>query len=137
MAKTSAQLDRDIAQTLGLPAAFVKKWRAGITAYKRAVTRVEEGYSEDGFRKMVQTRDALDKLIYTAGALVPYVAGRSAHESDAIRALEQERKDLVASTWSQAQERGREANYRGQRTEIKRLEEQERDVRQPYAWIRR
>ena len=136
MVKT-AQLDREIAQALGLPAAFMKKWRAKIAAYKRAVADVEDGYTDDGFRKMVRGRDALDKLIYEATSFVPYEAGRPAHLSEAVQALERERKALVAGTWEQAKERGREANYRRLRGEVKRIEEEEREARRPYEWMRR
>ena len=86
---------------------------------------------------MARARDTLDKLIYEATAHVPYEAGRPAHLTEAIQALERERKALVASTWEQAQERGREANYRRSREESKRLEEEERESRRPYEWMRR
>lgn len=137
MARTPpAQLGREIAQVLGLPAEVLKKWRSKIGAYRRAAADVESGYSEAGYWKMVRARDALDKMINEAAAHVPYVAGKSQYESDAIQALERERKDLVSSTFEQAKERGREANYRASRAESKRLEEEEREARRPYAWMK-
>lgn len=137
MATPPAQLDREIAQAIGLPADVLKKWRSKIAAYKRAVTGVESGYTEDGFWKMVKARDALDKMISEAAAHVPYVAGKSQYESDAIQALERERKALVSSTWEQAKERGREANYRSLRGEIKRITEEEREAKRPYEWMKK
>lgn len=137
MAKTSAQLDREIAQTLGLPAEVVKKWRSKVAAYKRAIAKLEAGYSEDLFYAVVRARDALDKAIYDAAAHAPYVAGKSPYLSDAIQTLQRERDALVSSTWEQAQERGREANYRRGRQEIKRLKEEEHEVNRPYEWMRR
>jgi hypothetical protein len=130
VATPPAQLDREIAQAIGLPHEVLKRWRSKIAAYKRAVANVESGYSEADFWKMVKARDALDKVIYEASAHVPYT-------SDAIQALERERKELVSSTWEKAQERGREANYRASRAEIKRLEEEEREARRPYEWMKR
>lgn len=135
MATPPAQLDREIAQAVGLPADVLKKWRSKVAAYKRAVAAVESGYTEDGFWKMVKARDALDKMISEATAHVPYVAGQSQYESDAIQALERERKALVSSTWEQAKERGREANYRSLRGEIKRIAEEEREAKRPYEWM--
>ena len=137
MAKTPAQLDREIQESIGLPAAVVKKWRSKVAAYKRAVSKMEAGYSEDAFRAMVKARDALDKTIYEAGAHVPYVAGRSAHLAPPIQAMEAEREELVGRTWSQAQEMGRAANERAHREEIKRLKEEEREAQRPYEWMRR
>ncbi len=137
MAKTAAQLTREIAQTLGLPAEVVKKWRSKVAAYKRAVADVEAGYTDEGHLKMARARDALDKMIYEAAGHVPYAPGKPAHESEPIRALERERKELVSSTWDQAQERGRAARYQRGRAEVKRLEEEAREARRPYDWMRR
>jgi hypothetical protein len=137
VATPPAQLDREIAQAVGLPADVLKKWRSKVAAYKRAVAAVESGYTEDGFWKMVKARDALDKMISEATAHVPYTAGKSQYESDAIQALERERKALVSSTWEQAKERGREANYRSLRGEIKRITEEEREAKRPYEWMKK
>lgn len=137
MATSAKQLEREIAQSLGLPPEVVKKWRAKIAAYKRAIAKLEEGYSEELFRAAVKARNALDNAIWEATAHVPYVAGRSASESPAIQALERERKELVSTTWEQAQERGREATRRAHEEEIKRLREEEREARRPYEWMRR
>jgi hypothetical protein len=130
VATPPAQLDREIAQAIGLPVDVLKKWRSRIAMYKRAVAAVESGYTDADFWKMVKARDALDKVIYEATAHVPYT-------SDAIQALERERKELVSSTWEQAQERGREANYRSLRGEIKRITEEEREAKRPYAWMKK
>ena len=115
----------------------MKKWRTKIAAYKRAVAGVEAGYTEEGFRKMVKARDALDKLIYEATSHVPYVVGGQPHLSPPIQELERERKELVSSTWERAQERGREARYQSLRSEVKRLESEEREARRPYEWMKR
>lgn len=135
--KSGTQLDREIAEALGLPAEITKKWKAKVAAYKRAVAAVEAGYSDEKHLKMAKARDALDKLIYEATAHVPYVVGGKPHLSPLIQALERERKELVASTWDRAQERGREANYQGYLKETKRLKEEEREANAPYAWMRR
>lgn len=137
MAKTAAQLDREIAQSLGLPAEVLKKWRSKVAAYKRAIAKLEAGYSDDLFYAAARARDALDKAIYEATAHVPYDPAKPAHTSDAIQALERERKELVSSTWEQAKERGREANRRAGEEEIKRLREKEREAQRPYEWMRR
>jgi hypothetical protein len=135
--KTGTQLDREISEFVGLPAAIMKKWKSKVAAYKRAVAAVEEGYTDAGVLKMAKARDALDKLIYEATAHVPYVVGGKPHLSPPIQALEAERKELVSSTWERAKERGREANYRRGREEIAKLEEAERAARAPYEWMRR
>lgn len=137
MAKSAAQLDREIAQSLGLPAAVTKKWRAKVAAYKRAIATLEAGYSDDLFYAAVRARNALDKMIYEAAGHVPYDPAKPAHLSDAIQALERERKDLVSSTWAQAKERGLEANRRARDEESKRLREEEREARRPYEWMSR
>lgn len=137
MAKSAAQLEREIAQALGLPSAVTKKWRSKVAAYKRAIAALEEGYSEDLFHKAVRARDALDKVIDEAAAHVPYVPGQSPYESEAIQALSRERKDLVSSTWERAQDLGHEANRRAGESEIRRLREEEREARRPYDWMRR
>jgi hypothetical protein len=137
VARTPSQLDREIAQAIGLPADVLKKWRSKVAAYKRAVAAVESGYTDADFWKMVKARDALDKAISEATAHVPYVARSSAHESELIQALERERKALVSSTFQQAQDRGRAANERASRAEIKRLKEEEREARRPYEWMKR
>lgn len=137
MAKPSSQLAREIAEALGLPDAITKKWTAKVAAYKRAAAAVEAGYTDAGFWKMVKSRDALDTLIYEATAHVPYVVGGQRHLSPPILELERERKDLLASTWDRAQERGREANYQRLRGEIKRITEQEREAQKPHEWMRR
>jgi len=137
MAKSAAQLDREIAQTLGLPPAIMKKWRSKVAAYKRAIGKLEEGYSDDLFHAAVKARGKLDDTINEAAAYAPYVPGQSPYLSDAIQALENERKQLVSSTWQQAQEKGREASYKRGREESKRLQEEEREARRPYEWMRR
>ena len=137
MAKSAAQLDREIAQSLGLPPAVLKKWRSKVAAYKRAIAKLEAGYSDDLFYATVRARDALDKMIYEATAHVPYDPAKPPHLSEAIQALERERKELVSSTWEQAKERGREANRRAGEAESKRLREEERETRRPYEWMRR
>lgn len=137
MAKSASQLDREIAQVLGLPPAIMKKWASKIAAYKRAIAKLEEGYSEETFRAIVKARDGLDKMIDEAAAHAPYVAGQSPYLSAAIQGLQRERDALVSSTWTQAQELGREANYRRGRKEIERLKEEEREVKRPYEWMRR
>ena len=137
MAKSAAQLDREIAQSLGLPPAVLKKWRSKVAAYKRAISKLEAGYSDELFYAAVRARDALGKMIYEASAHVPYDPAKPAHASDAIQALERERKELVSSTWEQAKERGREANRRAGEAESKRLREEERNARRPYEWMRR
>ena len=137
MAKSAAQLNREIAQALGLPAEVLKKWRSKVSAYKRAIAKLEAGYSDDLFLTAARARDALGKAIDEATAHVLYVPGKSAYESEAIQALERERKELVSSTWEQAKERGREANRRERDEEIKRLKEQEREAQRPYEWMRR
>jgi len=137
VAKSAAQLDREIAQSLGLPAEVTKKWRSKIAAYKRAIAKLEAGYSDDLFYAAVRARDALDKAIYEATAHVPYDPAKPAHTSDAIQALERERKELVSSTWEPAKEHGREANRRASEAESKRLREEEREARRPYEWMRR
>lgn len=137
MAKTAAQLEREVARALGLPPTVTKKWRSKVAAYKRAIVNLEGGYSDELFRVAVRARDALDKVINEAAAHVPYVAGQSPYQSDAIQALERERKELVSSTWERAQERGHEANRRFYAEEMKRLREKEREARRPYDWMRR
>ncbi len=137
MAKTPTQLDREIAQSVGLPAEIVKKWRSKVAAYKRAIGKLEEDYSDDLFQAAVRARNALDKMINEAAAHAPYVPGQSPYLSAAIQALERERKELVSSTWQLAQERGREARRHGHEAEIKRLREEEREARRPYEWMRR
>lgn len=137
MTKTGTQLDREISEFIGLPAEITKKWKSKVAAYKRAVAAVEAGYTDAGHMKMAKARDALDNVIYEATAHVPYVVGGKPHLSPPIQALERERKELLASTWDRAQERGREANYKRLRGEIKRLTEEEREVRAPYEWMRR
>ena len=137
MAKSATQLDREIAQSLGLPAAITKKWLSKIAAYKRAIAKLEAGYSEDLFRAAVKARDKLDDTINEAAAYAPYVPGQSPYLSDAIQALNRERKALVSSTWEQAQERGHEANRLVHQAESKRLREEEREARRPYEWMRR
>jgi hypothetical protein len=137
VAKTAAQLEREIARSLGLPPAVTKKWKTKVAAYKRAIVDLESGYSEEIFRAAVRARDALDKAIYEATAHVPYDPAKPAHTSDAIQALERERKELVSSTWTQAQERGHEANRRRHTEEVRRLREEEREARRPYDWMRR
>jgi hypothetical protein len=137
VAKSVKQLEREIAQSLGLPAAITKKWRSKVAAYKRAIAKLEAGYSDDLFYATVRARDALDKMIYEASAHVPYDPAKPAHMSDAIQALERERKELVSSTLEQAKERGREANRRVGDEKIKRLREEEREVQRPYEWMRR
>lgn len=74
MAKSAVQLDREIAQSLALPPAVLKKWRSKVAAYKRAIGRLEAGYSDDLFYAAVRARDALDKMIYEATAHAPYSA---------------------------------------------------------------
>ena len=115
----------------------MKKWRSKIAAYKRAITKLEESYSDDLFRAAVKARDKLDDMINEAAAHAPYVPGQSPYLSDVIEALNRERKELVSSTWAQAQERGREANQRTGEAESKRLREEEREARRPYEWMRR
>jgi hypothetical protein len=137
VAKTAARLEREIAQALGLPPAVTKKWKAKVAAYKRAIVKLEAGYSEDLFHAAVRARDALDKMIYEASAHVPYDPARPAHASDAIQALERERRELVSSTWERVQERGQAANRRGYAEEMRRLRKEEREVRRPYEWMRR
>ena len=137
MAKSPAQLDREIAQSLGLPRAVLKKWRSKIAAYNRAIGKLEAGYSDEIFYAAVRARDALDKMIYEATAYVPSDPARPQHASEAIQALERERRELVSSTWAQAQERGREANRREGEAEIRRLREEEREARRPHDWTRR
>jgi len=85
VAKPPAQLDREIQEALGLPAAVVKKFRSKIATYKKAVATMEAGYTEDAFRAMVRARDAIDKAIYDATAYVPYVAGQPAHLAQPIQ----------------------------------------------------
>lgn len=137
MAKTAAQLEREVARALGLPPAVTKKWRSKVAAYKRAIVNLEGGYSDELWRVAVRARDALDKAIYDAVAHVPYVPGQKQHEAEAIQALERERKELVASTWERAQARGHEANRRRYTDEMKRLREKEREAQRPYDWMRR
>lgn len=137
MAKSAKQLEREIAQVLGLPAEVTKKWRSKVAAYKRAIAKLEANYSDDLFYAAVRARDALDKMIYEATAHVPYDPSKPAHLSDAIQALERERKELVSSTWEQAKERGREANRLSHEAESKRLREEEREARRPYEWMQR
>jgi hypothetical protein len=137
VSKTPTQLEREIQEALGLPPAITKKWRAKVAAYKRAVAKMEAGYSDDAFRAMVRARDALDKMIYDATAHVPYVAGSPAHLAPPIQAMEVERKELIGRTWHQAQEKDREANYRSMRQEIKRLEEEQREAGRPYEWMKK
>lgn len=137
MTKTGTQLDREIAEALGLPDEITKKWKSKVAAYKRAVADLEKGYSDAGHLKMAKARDALDKLIDIATAHVPYVPGGKPHLTPPIQALERERKELVSSTWDRAQERGREANYHRGRQEIERLKKEERTVHAPYEWMRR
>lgn len=137
MAKTAAQLEREVARALGLPPAVTKKWRSKVAAYKRAIVDLERGYSEELFRVAVRARDALDKVINEAAAHVPYVPGQSPYQSDAIQTLKRERQELVSSTWERAQERGYEANRRSYSEETKRLREEERESRRPYEWMRR
>ena len=115
----------------------MKKWHGKIAAYKRAIAKLEAGYSDDAFRAAVRARDALDKTIYEGVAHIPWAPGQKQHEADAIQALERERKALVSSTWQQAQDRGRDANRRASEAEIKRLREEEREVQRPYDWMRR
>lgn len=137
MSKTPTQIDREIQEALGLPPEIMKKWRSKIAAYKRAVAAMEAGYSDDAFRTMVKARDTLDKVIYEATGHVPYTAGRPAHLAAPIVAMEAERKELVGRTWHQAQEKGREANYRRLRGEIKRITEEEREAKRPYEWMKK
>jgi cell division septum initiation protein DivIVA len=137
VATPPAQLDREIVQSLGLPAAILKKWKSKIAAYKRAVARVAAGYTDADYWKMVKARDALDKMISEAAVHVPYVAGKSQYESDAIQALERERKLLVSLTWEKAQEQGRTANYLAQQIEIEKLKQEEREAKRPYEWMKR
>lgn len=137
MAKRGAQLDREIQEAIGLPPAVVKKWRSKVAAYKKAVAKMEAGYSEPAFWTMVRARDALDKMIYEATAYVPYVEGSPSHLSPPILALEKERAELVGKTWLQAQQKGREANERAHREGVKRLKEEEREINRPYEWMRR
>jgi hypothetical protein len=134
---SSKQIEREIAQTLGLPAPVVKKWRSKVAAYKRAIAKLEAGYSDDLFFAAARARDALDNMIWEATAHVPYVAGQSASESDAIKALQRERKELVSSTWDQAKEKGVAANREALEKERKRLDEEIREARRPYEWMRR
>lgn len=126
MTKTPAQLERDLAQLL-LPPEVIKKWRAKVAAYRRAIIRLEAGYSEDLFQGAVRARNALDSAIYDAVGHVAYVPGQPAYASEGIQALERERKELVSSTWEQAQERGREVNYQRSRDQIKRIREEEHE----------
>jgi hypothetical protein len=137
VAKSVSQLDREIVQILGLPPEIMKKWRSKVAAYKRAISKLEEGYSEELFHRAVSARNALDMLKNEAAAHVPYIPGQSPYLSEPIQALERERKELVSSTWEQAQERGREANYQRYREEGKRLREEEREAQRPYEWMRR
>jgi hypothetical protein len=137
VAKSAKQLEREIAQSLGLPSVITKKWRSKVAAYKRAIAKLEEGYSDDLFYAAVRARNVLDKTISEATAYVPYDPAKPAYLSDAIQALERERKELVSSTWEQAKDRGREANRRAGEEEIKRLREEEREARRPYEWMRR
>lgn len=135
MPKSAAELDREIAQAV-LPPAVMKKWKSKIAAYKRAIAKLEAGYSDDLFYAAARARDALDTLIYEATAYVPWDPAKPAHMSPAIQALERERKELVSSTWEQAKERGREANRRASEAEIKRLKEEEREAKRPYEWMK-
>lgn len=137
MTKTPTQIDREIQEALGLPPAVMKKWRAKIAAYKKAVTAMEAGYSDTAFWAMVKARDVLDKVIYDATAHVPYVADRPRHLAAPIVAMVAERAELLGRTWDQAQEKGREANYRRLRGEIKRLTEEEREAKRPYEWMKK
>lgn len=136
MAKSAKQLEREIAQTLGLPATVMKKWRSKVAAYKRAIGKLEAGYSDDLFYAAARARDALDKVIHEATAYVPHDLSTPAYQSEAIQSLERERKELVSSTWELAKERGREANRRASDAEIKRLKEEEREAKRPYEWMR-
>ena len=137
MSKTPTQIDREIQEALGLPPEIMKKWRAKIAAYKKAVAAMEDGYSDTLFRAMVKARDVLDKVIYDATAHVPYTAGRPAHLAAPIVAMEAERKELLNRTWHQAQEKGREANHLRMRGEIKRITEEEREAKRPYEWMKK
>lgn len=137
MAKSAAQLEREVAGALGLPPAVTKKGRSKIAAYKRAIVDLQGGYTDEGFRAAARARDALYKVIDEAAAHVPHVPGQSPYESSAIQALWRERDALVSSTWEQAQERGREASRRAYADEMKRLREEEREARRPTDWMRR
>lgn len=137
MAKTPAQLDREIQSGLGLPAEVMKRWRTKVAAYKRAVADVEAGYSEAGWRAMMKARDALDKAIDHAAAHAPYTAGRSPYLAEPVVALSDERKDLVSRTWEAAQVKGREANYRANRAKSRQIDEEIREANRPYEWMKR
>lgn len=115
----------------------MKKWKTKVTAYKRAISKLEAGYNDDHFYGAVRARDALDKAINDAAAYVPYVPGQPAHTAKAIQSLEHERQALVSSTWLQAQERGRAANYQSGREQIAKLKEEEHEDQRPTAWMRR
>ncbi len=136
MTKTPAQLDREIAQTI-LPPAVMRKWNSKIGAYKRAISKLEAGYSDELFKVAARARDALDKTINDAAAYVPYTPGQSPYLSEALQALERERKQLVSSsTLQQADERGREANYQRSRVQLQKLKEEEREAQRPITWMR-
>jgi hypothetical protein len=129
MTKTPAQFDREIAQAI-LPPAIMRKWNAKVAAYKQAINKLEAGYSDDLFKGAAHARDALDKTINEAAARVPYVPGQSPYSSEAIQALERERKQLVTLTQlAQSAERGREANYQRGR------EQEERKAQRSHAKI--
>ncbi len=137
MPKNKSQLNREIAQAIGLPEEVLKKWRARTTAYKRAITALEVSYGDTAFRAAVQARRALDKALDEAAAHVPYVPGRSPFLSEAIQTLERERKELVSNTLAQAEHRGREANRQRHHEASTRLRDEQRAANRELSWMRR
>jgi hypothetical protein len=130
MTKTPTQLDAEIAASLATSAIapVLKKWRAGVAAYRRAVAQLEAG--ADDWQPARKALDKLDKLIHQAAQHAPL-----SYKDPAVDALHQEKAALPS--FSEARERGQAVRSKARDVEIGKLRTEEREARRPYDWMKR
>jgi hypothetical protein len=109
-------------------AALYPKWQRAIAAARRAIADVEAGSGD--LNPLFRAKDRLYKLIDEAAGHAPL-----GYQDPAVTSLYAEIEALPKP--SEVEERGRQARERAQRGEIKRLREEERELRRPNEWMRR
>ncbi len=120
--KSPAQLDREITAAMratnpGL-AAILKKWRAGIAAYKRELDKLEAG--GDDWERAAKARNKLDDISWEACGHAP-----GGHHDPVIAELASEREALPGIAL--ARERGQAVRVSVREAEARKLRDEERE----------
>lgn len=131
------KIAQDIQAVVGLTPATMKKWKAKVSAFRKAAAELAEGYTDAGNTRMIKARNALDDTIYDAVADVPYVPGSPQHLAPPIIELNRQRVKLVDELWESSEAKGKEANYKAGQAAIKKLDAEIREQNRPYDWMRK